>query len=162
MRLACDRFVAGMRADYIQENLLQTPPDSLEDARRVAKRLEAMVTHADHALLEAVQQNTIAVQRLVEQMATIQSRNSVTAGRRPSGGRSRNRCWKCGEPGHLRSNCPLGNEGRSPAASSLKTHNFSNVINGLIFGICFHRFTSSGWFPIYFRIPITAVYRLIV
>ena len=112
MRLACDRFVAGMRADYIQENLLQTPPDSLEDARRVAKCLEAaraarrqmqtsnkamavhslegnpnseeeslsntgrevtMVTRADHALLEAVQQNTIAVQRLVEQMATIQS-----------------------------------------------------------------------------------------
>ena len=152
MRLARDRFVAGVRADYIQENLLQTPPDSLEDARRVAKRLEAaraarrqmqtsnkamavhslegnpdseeespsntgrevtMVTRADHALLEAVQQNTIAVQRLVEQMATIQSRNSVTAGRRPSGGRSRNRCWKCGEPGHLRSNCPSGNEDRS-------------------------------------------------
>ena len=31
-----------------------------------------MVTRADQALLEAVQQNTIAVQRLVEQMATIQ------------------------------------------------------------------------------------------
>ena len=32
-----------------------------------------MVTRADHALLEAVQQNTIAVQRLVEQMVTITS-----------------------------------------------------------------------------------------
>ena len=41
MRLARDRFVAGVRADYIQENLLQTPPDSLEDAHRVAKCLEA-------------------------------------------------------------------------------------------------------------------------
>ena len=41
MRLACDRFVAGVRADYIQESLLQTPPHSLEDARKVAKRLEA-------------------------------------------------------------------------------------------------------------------------
>ena len=41
MRLAHDRFVAGVRADYIQEILLQTPPDSLEDVRRVAKRLEA-------------------------------------------------------------------------------------------------------------------------
>ena len=37
MRLARDRFVAGVRADYIQENLLQTPPDLLEDARKVAK-----------------------------------------------------------------------------------------------------------------------------
>ena len=37
MRLARDRFVAGVRADYIQENFLQTPPDSLEDVRKVAK-----------------------------------------------------------------------------------------------------------------------------
>ena len=155
MRLARDRFVAGVRADYIQESLLQTPPDSLEDARKVAKRLEAaraarrqmqtsnkaravhslesnpdsedesprstgrevtMVTRTDQALLEAVQHNTTAVQRLVEQMAAIQSQTAripLTAGRRPSGGRSRNRCWKCGEPGHLRSNCPSGNEDRS-------------------------------------------------
>ena len=41
MRLARDRFEVGVRADYIQENLLQTPQDSLEDVRKVAKRLEA-------------------------------------------------------------------------------------------------------------------------
>ena len=29
------------QTSYIQENLLQTPPDSLEDVRRVAKRLDA-------------------------------------------------------------------------------------------------------------------------
>ena len=33
--------MAGVQANYIQENLLHTPPDSLEDARKVAKRLEA-------------------------------------------------------------------------------------------------------------------------
>ena len=51
-----------------------------------------MVTRTAQALLEAVQQSTTAVQRLVEQMPTIQlqtARNSVTAGRRSSGGRAR-------------------------------------------------------------------------
>ena len=41
MCLAHDQFMASVLADYIQENLLQTPPDSLEDARKVAKWLEA-------------------------------------------------------------------------------------------------------------------------
>ena len=93
--------------------LLESNPDSEEESPRNTGREVTMVTHADQALLEAVQQNTIAVQRLVEQMAIIQSqtaRNSVTARHRPSRGRSRNHCWKCGEPGHLRSNCPSGNE----------------------------------------------------
>ncbi len=41
MRLARDRFIAGVRADYIQEDLLKTGPTSLEEARKSAKRLEA-------------------------------------------------------------------------------------------------------------------------
>ena len=160
MRLARDRFVAGVQADYIQESLLQTAPESLEEARKAAKRLEAAraarkqmqtasrattvhslesdidgkvdaltehglkvtaVAHADQALLVAVQQNTMAVQRLVEQMATLQAtttRNTAPAGRKLARGRSWNCCWKCGEPGHLRRNCPSGNEDRSASRAS--------------------------------------------
>lgn len=41
MGLARDRFIAGVRADHIQERLLQEGPKTLEDARTTAKRLEA-------------------------------------------------------------------------------------------------------------------------
>ena len=147
MRLARDRFVAGVQADYIQEYLLQTAPESFDDARRAAKRLEAAraarkqmqttakavaihsversledglktpslevtaVTRGDQSLREAVQQNTRAVQKLVEQMAMMQVQTPMPAGRRPPRGRTLT-CWKCGEPGHVRRNCPSGNEDR--------------------------------------------------
>ncbi len=39
--LARDRFIAGVRADHIQERLLQEDPKTLDDARTTAKRLEA-------------------------------------------------------------------------------------------------------------------------
>lgn len=41
MGLARDRFIAGVRAEHIQERLLQEDPKSLEEARTTAKRLEA-------------------------------------------------------------------------------------------------------------------------
>ena len=50
MHLACNRFVASMRADYVQENLLQTLSDSLEVERRVAKHLEAAWAEFDFSL----------------------------------------------------------------------------------------------------------------
>ncbi len=44
MRLARDRFPAGVWEDYIQEHLLQTGPETLEEAWKDAKRLEAART----------------------------------------------------------------------------------------------------------------------
>ena len=41
MNLVRDRFIAGMRADFIQERLLQQAPVSLDEARRIAKELYA-------------------------------------------------------------------------------------------------------------------------
>ena len=41
MNLARDRFIAGVKADFIQEELLTTAPSTLEDARKKAKELEA-------------------------------------------------------------------------------------------------------------------------
>ncbi len=34
--LARDRFITGVRADYVQENLLQTAPKTLDDARQLS------------------------------------------------------------------------------------------------------------------------------
>ena len=82
---------------------LESNPDSEDESPRSTGREVTMVTRTDQALLEAVQHNTIAVQRLMEQMAAMPSQTApipLIAGRRPSGGRSRNRCWKCGEPGN--------------------------------------------------------------
>ncbi len=44
MQLARDRFIAGVRADYIQEGLLQKAPKTLDDARQRAKQFEAART----------------------------------------------------------------------------------------------------------------------
>ena len=41
MNLAQDRFIAGVKADFIQEELLTTVPSTLEDAKNKAKELEA-------------------------------------------------------------------------------------------------------------------------
>ena len=41
MELARDRFVAGVRSEHIQEALLKSPPDTLDDARGTARRMEA-------------------------------------------------------------------------------------------------------------------------
>lgn len=44
MSLAWDHFVAGVRADYVQERLLLEGPKTLDEARETAKRLEAAQT----------------------------------------------------------------------------------------------------------------------
>jgi len=41
MELARDRFVAGIREEYIQEALLRAPPNTLDHARETAKCTEA-------------------------------------------------------------------------------------------------------------------------
>ena len=41
MELARDRFVAGIQEEYIQEALLRSPPDTLDQAREMAKCAEA-------------------------------------------------------------------------------------------------------------------------
>ena len=41
MNLARDRFIAGVKADFVQEDLLMTAPSTMEDARKKAKELEA-------------------------------------------------------------------------------------------------------------------------
>ena len=41
MELPRDRFVTGMQEEYIQEALLRSPPDTLDQARETAKRAEA-------------------------------------------------------------------------------------------------------------------------
>ena len=56
---------------YLQTRLKMSA--RLPNDWRNTEREVTVVTRADQALLEAVQQNTIAVQRLVEQMTTIQS-----------------------------------------------------------------------------------------
>lgn len=48
MHLARDRFIAGVKADYVQEHLLQNPPSTLDEARSAAKRLEAARTTRKH------------------------------------------------------------------------------------------------------------------
>ena len=39
--MTLDRFIAGVRGDNVQDRLLQEAPKSLDDARDMAKRLEA-------------------------------------------------------------------------------------------------------------------------
>ena len=41
MNLVRDRFIAGIRTDFIQERLLQLAPNSLDEARQKAKELDA-------------------------------------------------------------------------------------------------------------------------
>ena len=41
MNLVRDRFIAGVRTDFIQERLLQLAPNSLDEARQKAKELDA-------------------------------------------------------------------------------------------------------------------------
>ena len=41
MELVRDRFVAGVRSEYVQEALLRSPPETLDDARYTARRVEA-------------------------------------------------------------------------------------------------------------------------
>ena len=41
MGLALDQFLRGLRSEHIQDALLNSPPDNLEEAEKMAKRLEA-------------------------------------------------------------------------------------------------------------------------
>ena len=41
MNLVRDRFIAGVKAEYIQDRLLEIAPKSLDSAHDIAKRLEA-------------------------------------------------------------------------------------------------------------------------
>ena len=134
MELARDRFVAGIREEYIQEALLRSPPDTLDHARETAKRTEAAqaarrrmrpkktgvyATSSDivdagqsevasvgnqrrDELAEAVRRNTEMLERLLSQMTVKSSGNSerTTGRRRPP------TCWRCGQRGHLRRDCP--------------------------------------------------------
>ncbi len=57
MELARDRFVAGVREDYVQEQLLQDPPTTLDGARDRAKRLEA--AQAAHVQIRKVRRQSV-------------------------------------------------------------------------------------------------------
>ena len=39
--LVLDRLVAGVRGEYVQDALLRMPPQTLDEARTAAKRMEA-------------------------------------------------------------------------------------------------------------------------
>ena len=41
MVLALDQFLRGLRSKHIQDTLLNSPPENLEEARKMAKQLEA-------------------------------------------------------------------------------------------------------------------------
>ena len=41
MELVCDRFVAGVANEDVQDAFVRTPPETLEEARNTAKRIEA-------------------------------------------------------------------------------------------------------------------------
>ncbi len=163
MELVQDRFVSGIRSEYVQEALLRSPPETLDDARDAARRLEAAqaarrrmrarrtdvcattsgeevadkapssmvpprgeVTAVEAArveydrLADAVQRNTEMLGKLMTQL-THSSGPGLSPG--TEGGHTRRRrrpgtpatCWSCGQPGHLRRDCPATGNGRRPA-----------------------------------------------
>ena len=151
MELARDRFVAGVRNEHVQEALLKSPPDTLDDARGTARRMEAaqaarklmrakksdvlavttdarqgggeteltervaaVTTHRrDDGLVEAVRRNTELLERLLAQMTSSGNQEGASE---PTANPPRRRrsltCWQCGQQGHIRRNCPSGNEQR--------------------------------------------------
>ena len=150
MELARDRFVAGVRSEHVQEALLKSPPDTLDDARGTARRMEAaqaarklmrskrsdvlavttdarqgggepestecvaaLTTHRrDDGLVEAVRRNTAMLERLLAQMTSSGNQEGASG---PTTNPPRRRpltCWQCGQRGHIRRNCPSGNEQR--------------------------------------------------
>jgi len=153
MELARDRFVAGIREEYIQEALLRAPPDTLDHARETAKCTEAAqaarrrmrpkktgvyATNSDTVdagrvetandkqsevatvgnrqdeLAEAVRRNTETLERLLSRMTGTSggtSGGSGSNGERAPVRRRSPTCWRCGQRGHIRRDCP-GNEQR--------------------------------------------------
>ena len=132
MELARDRFVAGIKEEYIQESLLGALPETLDEAREKAKNVEAARTARRRmrtttvtacTMVGSEATNAINVPRrelgcsddslaeavrcnteVLEKLLT--QMNTIGSGRRT--GRRSSRppvCWQCGRQGHLQQNC---------------------------------------------------------
>ena len=135
MELVCDRFIAGVASEEVQDAFMRCPPEKLDEARTVAKRVEAAkaarkamrvrTTTGVHAMSSgtaltddtccrdevaaiATTQDALveAVRQNTEMLQRLMTRlSSSSAAESPRRRRPQGPCWQCGQHGHLRRDC---------------------------------------------------------
>ena len=157
MNLVRDRFIAGVRADFIQERLLQQAPVSLDEARRIAKELYAaraarkrmqtsateiynLSTSSDQeeikpsgvAVISTNVELQHAVQRNTEILEQLGRQIKLLQTNRPMVpvrySAKQVRCWICGKLGHIKRNCTARMTGGSNSISEGAVY-VSGIIN---------------------------------
>ena len=157
MNLVRDRFIAGVRADFIQERLLQQAPVSLDEARRIAKELYAaraarkrmqtsateiynLPTSSDQeeikpsgvAVISTNVELQHAVQRNTEILEQLGRQIKLLQTNRPMVpvrySAKQVRCWICGKLGHIKRNCTARMTGGSNSISEGAVY-VSGIIN---------------------------------
>ena len=77
----------------------------------ITTTLDVKTAPSSSDIVEVLRKNTETLGRLADQISKLRLEPAEI---QPTRRRSRSQiCWKCGEPGHLMRNCPLGNEKRS-------------------------------------------------
>ena len=141
LEIARNQFIQGILSSTIQLKLLTDSPETLDDAVKLAYRLQTAELAQAHLKAEATIDDTRGggsscaigrsdgqvhklsqqVERLTEQLTKLRAEREPGKRNWP---KRKLTCWHCGETGHLRRDCPSRREGvqRKPSNNKSVEH----------------------------------------